>query len=321
VPVAVLAGCGRAARAVGRLLGRLIHPLNRLFERTFPRAEAAYEGLLAGALRHRGLVFLAVAALMIVSAGLFRTLGTELIPPLAQGEFTLVLELPEGTPLGRTDHVVGQLGREIRAIDGIASVAANVGVSREGETSVSRRKENRAELHVKLAEASSEAEETALAAIREKLTDRPEISMKLRRPSLFTFSTPVEVDVYGYELGTLMGTADRVAEELAAVRGVRDIRVAMIPGSPEIRVSFDRDKLNRLGLRLSEVATTVQERSQKRIPTQLRVPCVTRRSITTKRIACSVPLLVGGTPSRSKNRKSPFSFAPLKRSRIFQASL
>ncbi len=40
--------------------------------------------------------------------------------------------------------------------------------------------------------------------------------------------------------------------------GVRDLRVSMVPGSPEVQVSFDRDKLNRFGLSLGAVSETVQ---------------------------------------------------------------
>ena len=79
----------------------------------------------------------------------------------------------------------------------------------------------------------------------------------MRRPSLFTFNTPIEVDVFGHDVEAMMATADDVRREIEGVAGIRDVRVAMVPGSPEIRVTFDRDKLNRLGLRLSEVAAAL----------------------------------------------------------------
>jgi HAE1 family hydrophobic/amphiphilic exporter-1 len=258
LPVLVASGVARVGSAAGRLAGRCLAPLTWTYARVFPRSEKTYLSLLDAALRRRRLVAGGIVLLMGSAGVLYGSLGSELIPPLSQGEFTLLLELPEGTPLGRSDSIVGKLGREIREIDGVALVSANVGVSREGEATVSRRKENHAEVHVRLASARQQDEAHVIEAIRHKLRDYPQLTMKLRRPSLFTFSTPVEVDVYGYELPALMSTAGRVAAEVAALPGVRDVRVGTVPGSPEIRVSFDRDKLNRLGLRLSDVAGTVQ---------------------------------------------------------------
>jgi HAE1 family hydrophobic/amphiphilic exporter-1 len=258
LPVLVARAFARAGSAAGRLAARCFTPLTWTYARTFPRSERAYLSLLEAALQRRWLVAGGIVLLMAAAGALYGSLGSELIPPLAQGEFTLLLELPEGTPLGRSDSIVGKLGREIREIDGVALVSANVGVSREGEATVSRRKENHAEMHVRLASARHQDEDQVIEEIRHELREYPELTMKLRRPSLFTFSTPIEVDVYGYELQALMSTAERVAEEVAALSGVRDVRVGTVPGSPEIRVSFDRDRLNRLGLRLSDVAGTVQ---------------------------------------------------------------
>ncbi len=72
--------------------------------------------------------------------------------------------------------------------------------------------------------------------------------MKLRRQSLLAFGAPVEVNIYGYNLEDLQRVADEVGARLVDVPGLRDIRLSMVPGSPEVQVSFDRDKLNRYGL-------------------------------------------------------------------------
>ena len=94
--------------------------------------------------------------------------------------------------------------------------------------------------------------------------------MKVRRSSLLTLGTPVEVDIYGYNLEALQRTADQVAVELEQVDGLRDIRVGMVPGSPEVRVSFDRDKLNRYGLSLAEVSRTVRGKIRGTVASQFR---------------------------------------------------
>ena len=247
----LLAGLRLAARVV-------MWPLTWAFAKTFPALQAGYVRTLAGALRHRILVLLLVGILGGGAVLLWPRLGSELVPPLARGEFTLALEMSEGTPLGKTSSVISDLERELSDLPGIDMVAGEVGVSRDGQSSAQRRKENRAEVQVHLTEATAEAEAAALERIRGVLRRYPDLQMKLRRQSLLAFGAPVEVNIYGYNLADLQRTANEVGERLVDVPGLRDIRLSMVPGSPEVQVSFDRDKLNRYGLRLGEVSETVR---------------------------------------------------------------
>jgi len=245
-------------------------PVTRLFEKTFPQAQSGYAGSLQLALRHRGTVLFATLLLAGGALLIWPRLGLELVPPLARGEFTLALELPEGTPLGRTEAVVAAVERGIRKLPGIALVAAEVGVSREGEVAARRRKENRAEVRVKLVKASAAAEAEALEGIRGVLDPFPELVMKLRRQSLLAFGAPVEVNVFGYNLTDMQATADQVGRRLETIPGLRDIRLSMMPGSPEVQVSFDRDKLNRFGLSLADVSQTVRGKVRGNVASRFR---------------------------------------------------
>ncbi|MFH2052707.1 MAG: efflux RND transporter permease subunit [bacterium] len=252
----------RAGRWTGGRLRRLtdliLWPGTWTFGKVFPLIQDLYDRVLLSALRHRFLVVCLVAALASGALVVWPRLGSELVPPLARGEFTLGLELPEGTPLSRTDSVVRAVSMKLAALPGIAMVAGETGISRDGETSAQRQKENCAEVQVRLTEASAAAEAAALERIRTVLNEFPDLDLKLRRQTLLSFGAPVEVDVYGYDLEDLQRTADEVAARIAGIEGLRDVRLSMEPGSPEVQVSFDRDKLNQYGLRLGEVAETVR---------------------------------------------------------------
>jgi HAE1 family hydrophobic/amphiphilic exporter-1 len=236
----------------------LLWPLTWSFEKVFPWLQGAYARILTVALRHRFSVLL-VALLIAAGAGvLWPRLGSELVPPLSRGEFTLAFELPEGTPLGRTDAIISSVEKDLAELPGIDLVVGGVGISREANTSAQRRKENRAEVQVKLTEATALAEAAVLEDIRGVLQKHPDMRMKVRRQSLLAFGAPVEVNVYGYNLGDLQATADEVLARLKDVPGLRDLRLGMVPGSPEVQVTFDRDKLNRYGLSLGTVSETVR---------------------------------------------------------------
>ncbi|MBC8426164.1 efflux RND transporter permease subunit, partial [bacterium] len=270
LPVLLVTLGGRGGGGVGGRGGGAMGPRPPGFGIVWPRRVRSYPPLLGGAWVRRGLVMVLVVLLAAGAVLLFPTLGNELIPPLTQGEFTLGLELPEGTPLSRTNTRVAAIETELASVDGIVLTASDVGVSREGNTSAQRRKENRAEIHVKLDSATKEREEQVLEGVRAILAKYPEVTQKLRRQSLFSFNAPVEVDVYGYNLDDLQATVSLVAKEMADIDGLRDVKQGMVPGSPEVRVSFDRDKLNRYNLTLSDVSETVRGKVRGTVASRIR---------------------------------------------------
>jgi cobalt-zinc-cadmium resistance protein CzcA len=58
----------------------------------------------------------------------------------------------------------------------------------------------------------------------------------------------VAIRVFGPDLDTLRGLADRVADVVTDIEGVADLRVETVTGLPQLRVTADRDAAARLGL-------------------------------------------------------------------------
>ncbi len=269
IPVVLLALAARFLRAVRGGLARLLRGPVGLFDAGFRRAERTYAGVLGAALRRRARVLGLVLVLLLAAVAVFRGRGADLVPPLAQGEFTLAVTMPEGTPLGRTESAVRGLEAELGRVPGVAMVTAEVGTGREGAAGMQRRRENWAEVHVRLERAGGRLEERVLARARALAAARPEMEVKLRHPSLLSFSAPIEVDLYGHDLDRLQEAADRVAAALAPVAGLSDVRRGMEPGSPEVRITFDRDKLDRQGLSMAAAAATVRGQLAGTVPGRL----------------------------------------------------
>ena len=87
---------------VKTLLHFVFLPFTALLEGT----RKLYPGLLRGALRWRWAVLPVAFGLFVAAVGLIPTLGTDLVPNLAQGEFAFRLKLAEGTPLHTTSEVM-----------------------------------------------------------------------------------------------------------------------------------------------------------------------------------------------------------------------
>src|SRR5207247_7386574 len=68
------------------------------------RAIAGYDRLLAVALAHGRLTLILIAALLVVSYGVYRLLGSEFLPEFDEGAFILDYVAPPGASLGETDR-------------------------------------------------------------------------------------------------------------------------------------------------------------------------------------------------------------------------
>ena len=255
------------ARGAGRVFSILLFPLYWLFDLVFNALNKAYPLLLNWALRRRLIVlaiFIVIGALVLERS---RGLGLELIPEMSQGEFLVDLEWRAGTPLEQTAVQVAAIDRQVRGLDGIASVFALVGSSAQAGGTAADKKEHTAHLHVRLAPEVSE--ETAIEAVRGLLGDIPELKFKFSRPAYFSFRTPVEVEIRGYGLSTLDLLADEAVERMHTISGLTDIRSSTAGGQPEVQIFFDRRRVAELGTTVQNIGELLRNKLQGDVATEL----------------------------------------------------
>ncbi|MBL9126621.1 MAG: efflux RND transporter permease subunit, partial [Verrucomicrobiales bacterium] len=83
--------------------------------RTTDRVQGWYPGWIRGVLRHPVPVLGCVGLCGVLTWELGRRLGTELLPEVRQGEFTVEVDLPVGTPLEETESTLAPVERAILA--------------------------------------------------------------------------------------------------------------------------------------------------------------------------------------------------------------
>jgi HAE1 family hydrophobic/amphiphilic exporter-1 len=255
---------------VAMLCGWLTRPLAHGFDRLWRSCESLYARCASGALRHAWLVVGAVLLLSGLTWVRSRHLGVDLLPEIHQGEFTLHVALEVGYPLEQTDAVLSEIDREVRSIPGVAVTALTVGVEKD---TLSREIEGKhtARLTVKVDGGARdfEHEEALLARIRALVAAQPAVrSVDVSRPTPFALEAPVTVEILGRDLERMERVAREVYERVAALEGLTDVRTSVRPGNPEVRVTFDRDKLLEYGLDLAAVANLVRDQVLGRVSTR-----------------------------------------------------
>lgn len=241
-----------------KVLKFIFSPFVWLFDKIYSTSESVYLSLLRTSLNNRFIVLLVALLSFVGSLALVQQIGIELIPQLSQGEFKVEFKLPPGTPIEQTDNALRSVQEATKSAQNVRSTFAVAGTGNRMDANPDQGGENWGELNVLLASgASSSTENTVMNTMRSSLQEIPGLQYKFSRPSLFSFSTPVEVEISGYDLEKLKEVSDKIVLEMNENNRFADVKNTMQIGSPEIQILFDRDKAASLGLQVHEVADRV----------------------------------------------------------------
>ncbi len=234
----------------------------RLADWTLAALGRTYPRLLRSALKHPAVVILIVAACFWLSWQIGASLESELLPEVHQGEFTVEVQLPVGTPLEETETVMAPIERAILdEKEHIRSLVLTVGFD-SASSQRSDEGEHTARFKVLLDEKSRgpEIEEAVIARLRQRFDGIPDLDARITRPVLFSSKTPIEVEVHGNDLGQLRRYGERAAAILSALPELTDVETMLKPGAPEVQIVYDRERLMRYGLNIGDVARIVRDK-------------------------------------------------------------
>jgi HAE1 family hydrophobic/amphiphilic exporter-1 len=251
---------------VGGIVGLTIRLLAKLLDRGpgawveggLARLATVYRRLLEGALTTpRTVIALLLIALGLTAYG-FVSLDSELLPEVHQGEITFELALPAGTPLERTIEVLTPIENALAAeAELVERVLATYGFD-PAQSTRSDEGEHTARFRVLLRRADASSESAVAERIRARLEAIPDLEERLTRPVLFSFRTPIEVEVHGDDLDLLKRKASEVEGVLAALPELADVASTLRAGAPEVEIVYDRERLALYGLSLGPVAESVR---------------------------------------------------------------
>jgi multidrug efflux pump subunit AcrB len=219
-----------------------------------------YPGVLRAALARPAVVVIVVVGCLWLSWQVVRALDSELLPEVHQGEFTVEVKLPVGTPIEETESVVGPIEDAIlEEREHIESLILTVGYD-SANTQRSDEGEHTARFKVVLDEAGPEVERAVTERLRGKFAGVPDLEARVVRPVLFSSKTPVEVEIHGYDLRKLKRHGDLAMESMAGMPELADVETSLRSGAPEVQIIYDRDRLTRYGLNIQEVAQLVRDK-------------------------------------------------------------
>ena len=238
-------------------------------ERVLTSIDEHYRWVLDKALHHRPTVIASGAALFLVAILLLPTIPFELMPDTDEGQVTVDIEMPVGTRIERTEAVVLRLEQMAdKLVPEKTDVMSSIGGGWMGGST------HRGNLTLRLLpkdERSRSSNEIA-QTLRRELSGLPGVIIRARSSGGNQQMTRMlsggggdsrlSFEIRGYDLEEARDLGQRAKAILDRTPGVADARIGREEGRPELAVRVDRQKAALLGLRLSDVADTIQTNIQ-----------------------------------------------------------
>ena len=275
---------------LGAVFGVLVYLPVKATDAVLEALKSWYPGALRWALRNPVTMFILVVGSLAATTWFAMNLGTELLPEVRQGEFTVEVQLPVGTPIEATEEIVSPVEEAILAEkEHIEALMLTVGYD-AAYSNRSDEGEHTARFKILLERADPRLENEVIRRLRARFAQIPDLDARVTRPVLFSFKAPIEVEVHSDDLVLLRQQAGRAKETMAAMPQLADVETTQRRGAPEVQVVYNRDLLSRYDLNLAQVARLVRDKVQgfeatrfnlkdRRIPIVVRLKMADRESV------------------------------------------
>jgi HAE1 family hydrophobic/amphiphilic exporter-1 len=244
------------------------------------RMREFYRQILLKTLRRRRWVLVGVFGLFILSLGIIPFMGTEFMPPMDRSMIVLSVKLPVGSTLEETDRVVRMVEKLMSQEPDVEIITAQTGSQVEDNPTEAAGQFNPtgpnegiiwAVLVDKEKRSLSDLELTE--KIRSKLPPLKGVKFEmidLGQMFMGGAQNPVEIKIFGQEIPVLKEIAETIVSRIKNVEGLRDLKHSLSEAKPEYHIRINRDEASRLGLKVSQIAQTIQTAALGRIATRYR---------------------------------------------------
>jgi multidrug efflux pump len=224
----------------------------KILERGFNAIADRYATLLQTALRHRGIVVAGTVVTVAMAFVLYKNLKQELIPDDDRGFFLVVAFAPEGSSLDYTDGYVRQIEQIIGKTPEVQGYFTIIGGFAGGV--------NRAFVGVILKDWSERRRsvQQLVGALFPQLFGIAGVQAFPYSPGALGFSQPVQFVVQHPDFARLAQAMDTLVPRARAIKGLTNVDTDLRVNKPELRVTFERDRAEDLGVPVRDVAAALQ---------------------------------------------------------------
>jgi multidrug efflux pump subunit AcrB len=244
------------------------------FARLFARFERGFEGMrnnytdmLDGLLRHRFVIPVVAAIILLLGGTLFLFVGRDFFPVIDGGQIQLHVRVPAGTRIEKTEQMFQEVEDKIRDIipaeerdlivDNIGLPARSYNYAFGDGTATGV---NDGVILIALKE-DHKPTATYIKKLRQVLpAEFPQNIFYFQAADMVTqilnFSIPSQINVrtVGYNRTNNLRIASEMQQKIAAIPGVADVHLQQEINSPELFAQIDRARASQFGLTVNDIA-------------------------------------------------------------------
>jgi len=223
-----------------------------------------YEQLLYWTLRHVRPVVVATLVLIGVAVAMIPFFGRSFLPEFHEGNFIVVMSTLPGTSLDESMRLGYQVRQRLLKYPQVVSISQRAGRSELDEDA---QPPNFSEFDVKLNYDRDKRmpPDELLRRIRADLSDIPGAIFNVGQfishrmdEMLSGIRAQVAIKIYGDDLNVLRQKGQDVLQVMQTVKGVEDLMLEQQINVPQVTIKIDREKASRYGLKVGELAETIE---------------------------------------------------------------
>ncbi len=223
----------------------------------YARIERGYLRLLDFSMAHRWVVVVAMVLVFFSIVPLFMAVNKNFLPNDDESQFQVIVRAPEGANLDATQKIMESIASRVRALEGVATTVVTIGDDPQ-------RTLNLGSIYVQLTDPKKRNVDQFQVMQRVRSEILPQYqALKLRAQVVLVsaFGGAVNNDIQFWIGGPDLAKLDQYAQQLKAalqkVPGTTDVDTNFIVGKPELGVRIDRDKAADLGVRVQDIASSL----------------------------------------------------------------
>jgi HAE1 family hydrophobic/amphiphilic exporter-1 len=219
--------------------------------------ERAYMAMLDWSMAHRWVIVVLMLIVLFATGPLFTVVDKTFLPYDDEGQFAVTVRAPEGASVSSTQTIAESIASRVRKLSGVTNTVVTIGDDPQQTL-------NLATVYVKLGDAEKRDNQYVIMdRVRtEVLPQYKALNLRTQVAPVNEFGGGTDAEVMFWIGGPDLMQLDKYANQLtAAIRdpklGTTDVDTNFIVGKPELAVRIDRDKATDLGVRVQDLAATL----------------------------------------------------------------
>ncbi|MBI9039014.1 MAG: efflux RND transporter permease subunit [Bacteroidales bacterium] len=227
-----------------------------------------YGGLLSKMLNYRYLIILFSIIILLSTVYIFPYVGNEYLPKSGTNEFTIELQLKEGTQLEHTAETVRTIESMINEIldEKVDVIFSQIGpTSGYGSEKSVFQNENTANIKISLKNEAINQSDEIISTIAELMDQIPDAEISIIRDQTALQSTmgtedaPLVVEVKGEDIQVLDEVTIEIKNKMLEIPYLLNVKTSIEKGAPEIDVVIDRYKAGVYDLTAESITTQLKD--------------------------------------------------------------